>query len=65
MKIIMGIDREFDHGLDEQLQNLRGQTFAGFDDKPFKLETLCDLSDDLNDAVRFLAKKYCHKHGVK
>lgn len=22
------------------------------------------LRNDLNDAVMFLAKKYCHKHGV-
>lgn len=109
MKILMGLDTEFDHGLDEQFQSLRGQTFKGFNDVPFKLETigyaipsgktrdnwkqwffcttsekrysvfcqkevtdvfpstldiLCDLSDDLNDAVMFLAKNYCHKHGV-
>lgn len=109
MKILMGLDTEFDHGLDEQFQSLRGQTFKGFNDVPFKLETigyaipsgktrdnwkqwffcttsekhysvfaqkevtdvfpstldiLCNLSSDLNDAVMFLAKKYCHKHGV-
>lgn len=109
MKILMGLDTEFDNGLGEQLQSLRGQTFIGYKNKPFKLETIsytpscgktrdnwkqwffcttsekrfsifaqkdvtdvfpstldvmCDLSDDLNDAVMFLAKKYCRKHGV-
>lgn len=109
MKIIMGLDTEFDNGLSDQFQKLRGQTFIGYNDKPFKLETIsyapscgktrdnwkqwffcttsekrfsifaqkdvtdvfpstldvmCDLSDDLNDAVTFLVKKYCHKHGV-
>lgn len=109
MKILMGLDDEFDLGLSEQFQSLRGQTFKGFNDVPFKLETIsyapscgktrdnwkqwffcttsekrysifaqkdvtdvfpstldimCDLSDDLNDAVIFLTKKYCHKHGV-
>lgn len=109
MKIIMGVCYEFDHGLSDQFQKLRGQHFIGFNDEPFKLETisyapsgcktrdnwkrwffcttsrkrysifaqkevtdmsvttldvLCDFSDDLNDAVKFLAKKYCHKHGV-
>nr|DAJ57366.1 MAG TPA: hypothetical protein [Caudoviricetes sp.] len=109
MKILIGLDTEFDNGLSDQLQKLRGQTFVGYNDKPFKLETIsyapscgktrdnwkqwffcttsekrfsifaqkdvtdvfpstldvmCNLSDDLNDAVMFLAKKYCHKHGV-
>lgn len=109
MKILMGLDYEFDNGLGTELQKLRGKTFKGFNDVPFKLETIsyspstgktqdnwkqwffcttsekrfsifaqkevtdvfpstldimCDLSDDLNDAVMFLAKKYCHKHGV-
>lgn len=40
MKILMGLDTEFDNGLSEQFQKLRGQTFVGYNDKPFKLETI-------------------------